>query len=117
VGCKFCLTALLGFERNLTAGEIVGQVLLAARDRGLTVAGERLNVVMMGQGEPLLNLAGVVKATRILTAAEGVGLSARRITLSDGGNRPQDRGTGARAHPAQTRHLAQRLHRGSARAN
>jgi len=89
VGCKFCLTALLGFERNLTAGEIVGQVLLVARDRGLTVAGERLNVVMMGQGEPLLNLAGVVKATRILTAAEGVGLSARRITLSTAGIVPK----------------------------
>ena len=89
VGCKFCLTALLGFERNLTAGEIVGQVLLAARDRGLTVAGERLNVVMMGQGEPLRNLAGVVKATRILTAADGVGLSARRITLSSAGIVPK----------------------------
>jgi 23S rRNA (adenine2503-C2)-methyltransferase len=85
VGCKFCLTALLGLERNLTAGEIVGQVLLVARDNGLAVEGERLNVVMMGQGEPLLNLANVVKATRILTDSDGVGLSPRRITLSTSG--------------------------------
>jgi 23S rRNA (adenine2503-C2)-methyltransferase len=89
VGCRFCLTALLGFERNLTAGEIVGQVLLVARDRGLAVEGERLNVVMMGQGEPLLNLPAVVKATRILTDPDGVGLSARRITLSTAGIVPK----------------------------
>ena len=89
VGCRFCLTALLGFERNLTAGEIVGQVLLVARDNGLGMEGERLNIVMMGQGEPLLNLASVVKATRILTDPDGVGLSPRRITLSTAGIVPQ----------------------------
>jgi 23S rRNA (adenine2503-C2)-methyltransferase len=89
VGCKFCLTALLGLERNLTAGEIVGQVLLVARDNGLAVEGERLNVVMMGQGEPLLNLANVVKATRILTDPDGAGLSPRRITLSTAGIVPK----------------------------
>jgi 23S rRNA (adenine2503-C2)-methyltransferase len=85
VGCTFCLTALLGLERNLTAGEIVGQVLLVARDNGLAVEGERLNVVIMGQGEPLLNLAQIVKATRILTDSNGVGLSPRRITVSTSG--------------------------------
>jgi 23S rRNA (adenine2503-C2)-methyltransferase len=89
VGCKFCLTGLLGLERNLTAGEIVGQVLLLARDNGLAVEGERLNIVMMGQGEPLLNLANVVKATRILTDPDGVGLSPRRITVSTAGIVPQ----------------------------
>jgi 23S rRNA (adenine2503-C2)-methyltransferase len=89
VGCTFCLTALLGFERNLTAGEIVGQVLVVARDNRLAAEGERLNIVMMGQGEPLLNLPAVVKATRILTAAEGVGLSPRRITLSTAGIVPK----------------------------
>src|SRR5580704_5148709 len=47
VGCKFCLTALLGLERNLTAGEIVGQVLLVAADQGLEANADRLNIVMM----------------------------------------------------------------------
>jgi 23S rRNA (adenine2503-C2)-methyltransferase len=89
VGCRFCLTALLGFERNLTAGEIVGQVLAVARDNAPAIEGERLNIVMMGQGEPLLNLPNVVKATRILTDPEGVGLSPRRITVSTAGIIPQ----------------------------
>jgi len=89
VGCRFCLTALLGLERNLTAGEIVGQVLAAARDNNLEVNGERINVVVMGQGEPLLNLAAVVKATRILTDPEGVGLSPRRMTVSTSGITPK----------------------------
>lgn len=70
-GCTFCMTALLGLERNLTAGEIVGQVLLVLRDRGLPRDGARVNVVMMGQGEPLLNLSNVLKATRLLTDPEG----------------------------------------------
>jgi 23S rRNA (adenine2503-C2)-methyltransferase len=89
VGCQFCLTALLGLERNLTAGEIVGQVLLVARDNELAVEGERLNIVMMGQGEPLLNLPAVIKATRILVDSEGAGLSPRRITLSTAGIIPK----------------------------
>src|SRR5690348_4329771 len=66
VDCKFCMTALLGLERNLTAGEIVGQVLAVARDNGLLEDHGRLNIVMMGQGEPLLNLPAVLKATRLL---------------------------------------------------
>src|SRR5580700_3336322 len=61
VNCGFCLTALLGLERHLTAGEIVGQVLVAAG----TAPVDRLNIVMMGQGEPLLNLANVLKAARL----------------------------------------------------
>jgi 23S rRNA (adenine2503-C2)-methyltransferase len=85
VGCTFCMTALLGLERNLTAGEIVGQVLAVARDNSLPGNGSRLNIVMMGQGEPLLNLANVVKATRLLVDPEGVGLSPRRVTLSTAG--------------------------------
>jgi 23S rRNA (adenine2503-C2)-methyltransferase len=80
VGCTFCMTALLGLERNLTAGEIVGQVLRVARRETA-----RLNIVMMGQGEPLLNLANVLKATRILLDPEGFGLSPRRITVSTAG--------------------------------
>ena len=85
VDCKFCMTALLGLERNLTAGEIVGQVLLVARDNRLRQDGGRLNIVMMGQGEPLLNTANVVKATRILLDPAGFALSPRRITISTAG--------------------------------
>ncbi len=89
VDCRFCMTALLGLERNLSAGEIVGQVLVAAADNGLAVEGERINVVMMGQGEPLLNLPNVIKATRILVDPHGCGLSPRRITLSTSGIIPK----------------------------
>ena len=91
VDCKFCLTALLGLERNLTAGEIVGQVLRVAADRGLEANVDRLNIVMMGQGEPLLNLANVIKATRLLTDPEGMAISPRRITLSTSGIIPKIR--------------------------
>ena len=89
VDCKFCMTALLGLERSLTAGEIVGQVLLVARENQLRPDGGRLNIVMMGQGEPLLNLPNVVKATRILLDPEGFGLSPRRITVSTAGIIPK----------------------------
>ena len=89
VDCKFCMTALMGLERNLTAGEIVGQVLYVARDNGLLGDSARLNIVMMGMGEPLLNLASVVKATRILVDPRGVGLSEKRITLSTAGIVPK----------------------------
>src|SRR5437899_1600988 len=89
VDCKFCMTALMGLERNLTAGEIVGQVLFVARENGLLEQPGRLNIVMMGMGEPLLNLANVIKATRLLTDPEGVGLSPRRITLSTSGIIPK----------------------------
>ena len=82
VGCTFCMTALLGLERNLTAGEIVGQVLLLARENRLRQDGGRMNIVMMGQGEPLLNLRNVVKAARILLDPGGFALSPRRITVS-----------------------------------
>jgi 23S rRNA (adenine2503-C2)-methyltransferase len=89
VDCKFCMTALLGLERNLTAGEIVGQVLLVERENGLRRDGGRLNIVMMGQGEPLLNLPNVVKATRILLDPEGFGLSPKRVTISTAGIVPK----------------------------
>lgn len=89
VDCKFCMTALMGLERSLTAGEIVGQVLFVARDNGLLVDSQRFNIVMMGMGEPLLNLPNVLKATRILCDPQGVGLSERRITLSTSGIIPK----------------------------
>ena len=89
VDCKFCMTALMGLERSLTAGEIVGQVLFVARDNGLLVNEKRFNIVMMGMGEPLLNLANVLKATRILVDPEAVGISERRITVSTSGIIPR----------------------------
>src|SRR5215831_17611911 len=89
VDCKFCMTALLGLERSLTAGEIMGQVLLVARENHLRQDGGRLNIVMMGQGEPLLNLPNVIKATRILLDPAGFALSPRRITVSTAGIIPK----------------------------
>jgi 23S rRNA (adenine2503-C2)-methyltransferase len=93
VDCKFCMTALMGLERSLTAGEIVGQVLFVARDNGLLAgregANKRFNIVMMGMGEPLLNLPAVLKATRILCDPEAVGMSERRITVSTSGIIPK----------------------------
>jgi 23S rRNA (adenine2503-C2)-methyltransferase len=85
VDCRFCLTALMGLERNLTAGEIVGQVLFVAREHGLDASSAKMNVVMMGMGEPLLNLEAVLKATRLLTDPAGIGMSPKRITLSTSG--------------------------------
>jgi 23S rRNA (adenine2503-C2)-methyltransferase len=83
------MTALMGLERSLSAGEIVGQVLLVARENHLRQEGGRLNIVMMGQGEPLLNLPNVLKATRILLDPAGFALSPRRITVSTAGIIPQ----------------------------
>ena len=91
VNCGFCLTALMGLERNLTAGEIVGQVLRVAADNALEANADRVNIVLMGQGEPLLNLEQVLKATRLFTDAEGMGISPRRITLSTSGITPKIR--------------------------
>ena len=89
VDCKFCLTALMGLERNLTAGEIVGQTLALSRDQHLNPRRRRLNIVMMGMGEPLLNLAAVMKATRLLADPEGIGIPQRRITVSTSGIVPK----------------------------
>ncbi len=89
VDCKFCMTALMGLERSLTAGEIVGQVLFVAQDNGLLAENKRFNIVMMGMGEPLLNLPNVLKATRILCDPEAVGMSERRITVSTSGIIPK----------------------------
>lgn len=99
VDCQFCLTAKMGLERSLTAGEIVGEVLYAARDNNLWADAKRMNIVMMGQGEPLLNLANVLQAARILTDAKGVGLSPRRITVSTSGIIPRIAEFGAAPDP------------------
>jgi len=89
VNCQFCLTALMGLERNLTAGEIVGQVLFVMQTHQISTPADRLNIVMMGMGEPLLNLPNVIKATRLLTDPAGVALSPKRITLSTSGIVPK----------------------------
>jgi 23S rRNA (adenine2503-C2)-methyltransferase len=89
VDCKFCLTALMGLERNLAAGEIVGQVLHIARENGIRATGNRINVVMMGMGEPLLNLDNVLKATRLLVDKRGIGMSLKRVTISTSGIIPK----------------------------
>jgi 23S rRNA (adenine2503-C2)-methyltransferase len=84
VDCKFCLTAQLGLIRNLTAGEIVGQVLLALEDHRERLA-PRTNVVLMGQGEPLLNYDAVMAAVRLMLDPNGMALAPRHVTLSTSG--------------------------------
>ncbi|HMH49569.1 MAG TPA: 23S rRNA (adenine(2503)-C(2))-methyltransferase RlmN [Candidatus Acidoferrum sp.] len=80
--CAFCLTGTMGLERNLTAGEIVGQLMVA--NRLLEREGRRVtHLVFMGMGEPLANYAPLVTSLRILTDAKlGIGYSPRRITVS-----------------------------------
>ena len=89
--CSFCSTAQQGFNRNLTAAEIVGQVWLANRELGFAAAAERpvTNVVFMGMGEPLANFRNVVAAIDILLHDDCFDLSRRRVTLSTSGLVPQ----------------------------
>ena len=84
-GCKFCASGLDGWTRNLTAGEIVEQVLQAER-----LGGERVdNVVFMGMGEPLANYDHVLQAINILNAHWGLNIGARHLTVSTSGLAPQ----------------------------
>ncbi len=89
--CAFCSTAQQGFNRNLSAAEIVGQVWLANRELGFVAGAERIisNVVLMGMGEPLANYRNVLPAMRILLDDLGFDLSRRRVTLSTSGLVPQ----------------------------
>ena len=84
VDCHFCLTAQLGLIRNLTAGEILAQVLLPLEEHKERLA-PQTNVVLMGQGEPLLNFEPVMAALRILLDPEGIGISPKHVTLSTSG--------------------------------
>jgi 23S rRNA (adenine2503-C2)-methyltransferase len=84
VDCHFCLTATMGLIRNLTAGEIVGQVLVALQENRATLK-PRTNIVLMGQGEPLLNYDAVMAALRILLDPSGVAISPKHATLSTSG--------------------------------
>lgn len=87
VDCQFCLTAKLGILRNLSAGEIVGQVLAVCDEHGVALARDRLNLVFMGQGEPLHNYAEWIQAVRLLVA--GAGIPESRMTVSTAGILPR----------------------------
>lgn len=84
MGCTFCATGAMGILRNLTAGEIVGEVLSLMRALGPD-QGEKVTLVFMGMGEPLHNLDHVHRAIRVLCHSGGQGLSTRRITISTSG--------------------------------
>jgi len=87
LGCTFCATGSTGFERNLTSGEIVDQII---QTRKLIPAQEGVdNIVMMGMGEPLLNYANAIRAVKIISSEFGPSISAKRITLSTCGIVPQ----------------------------
>jgi 23S rRNA (adenine2503-C2)-methyltransferase len=92
VDCQFCLTALLGVKRNLTAGEIVGQVCAVLKDQKVSPPEDRINLVFMGIGEPFLNYENFIKASRLLV--EGVGIAERRMTVSTAGVVPRIRDFG-----------------------
>jgi 23S rRNA (adenine2503-C2)-methyltransferase len=87
VDCQFCLTALLGVKRNLTAGEIVGQVCAVLKDQNVSPPEDRINLVFMGMGEPFLNYDNFIKASRLLV--EEVGIAERRMTVSTAGIVPR----------------------------
>jgi len=83
VNCQFCLTAKLGLQRNLSAGEIAGQVLAVFERHGVEVGRDRVNLVFMGMGEPFLNYGNFMGAVRLLVREAG--LSPRRMTVSTSG--------------------------------
>ena len=87
LNCRFCSTATQGFNRNLDASEIIGQVWVAARALGNVPHQQRriTNVVMMGMGEPLLNFDNVVRAMDVMRDDLGFGLASKRVTLSTAG--------------------------------
>jgi 23S rRNA (adenine2503-C2)-methyltransferase len=87
VDCQFCLTALLGIKRNLSAGEIAGQVLAVLNDQKASPQHDRVNLVFMGMGEPFLNYDNFMKAVRLLV--QEVGLAESRMTVSTAGIVPR----------------------------
>lgn len=93
VDCQFCLTAQLGVKRNLTAGEIVGQVCAVLKDQKVAPPQDRINLVFMGMGEPFLNYENFMKAARLLR--EEVGIAESRMTVSTAGIVPRIHDFGA----------------------
>lgn len=87
VACRFCLTALLGVKRNLTAGEIVGQVCAVLNHQQVSPPNDRVNLVFMGMGEPFLNYDNFIKSVRLLK--DGVGIPESRMTVSTAGIVPR----------------------------
>ena len=85
LGCKFCASGLDGLKRNLSTGEIVGQILLARNEAGRRID----NLVFMGMGEPLANLPALIPELDIILSPEGLGIGARHITLSTSGLVPK----------------------------
>ena len=91
LACDFCMTGVIGLKRNMTAGEMVSQVVIVLNQ----VYGEvvelpkRTNIVMMGMGEPLLNYDEVMKAVRVMAEQEGLAIAPRRVTLSTAGIVPR----------------------------
>lgn len=83
-GCKFCASGLHGFKRNLSTGEIIGQIFAAEHESGQRVD----NLVFMGMGEPLANTDHLLPALRLITDRQALGLSPRHITISTSGNVP-----------------------------
>jgi 23S rRNA (adenine2503-C2)-methyltransferase len=83
VNCQFCLTAKLGIQRNLTAGEIAGQVVAVLRKQGAQIGRDRINIVFMGMGEPFLNYDAFMAAVRLLVTE--VGIAESRMTVSTSG--------------------------------
>jgi 23S rRNA (adenine2503-C2)-methyltransferase len=86
VNCQFCLTAKLGIKRNLTAGEIAGQVAGVLNRHGIQIGKDRINLVFMGMGEPFLNYDEFMKSVRLLV--EGIGIPESRMTVSTSGILP-----------------------------
>lgn len=83
-GCKFCASGLAGFTRNLSAAEIVGQMLAVEQQTGETIN----NIVFMGMGEPLANIKNLIKALEIITSHWGLNIGARSVTVSTSGLAP-----------------------------
>lgn len=86
VNCQFCLTAKLGIKRNLTAGEIAGQVAAVLNRHGIQIGKDRINLVFMGMGEPFLNYDAFMAAVRLLV--QGIGIPESRMTVSTSGILP-----------------------------
>ena len=108
LGCKFCASGLEGLKRNLTTGEIIGQILLARNEAGRRID----NLVFMGMGEPLANLPAVLPALDQILSPKGLGIGARHLTLSTSGLVPKI--LELAKYPAQIR-LAISLHGGDDR--
>src|SRR5258708_33887192 len=88
VDCQFCMTAQLGLIRNLTSGEILAQILLPLEEHQETLT-PQTNVVLMGQGEPLLNYDNVMAAMRILLDNSVIGMAPKHVPLSHSGILPE----------------------------